>query len=247
VDGTLKQQQEQSNMSNYRGSKTVNSGCIFAIDSANYKSYNSGSAPDDVVNLVNNTATGSLQNGTSYTNGSWDFDGTDDYIEFGDLTQLNFTDVSTFTISFWVNSVGTEGVITNKMFFNNQGGWQFYHTGGRYIFTLRDGFTIVQPRTNTIKTDNIWYNVVATYDGSQTTAGAKIYVNGVIDTKDVAGDGVGVPNYNTATLELGKGGGAAIEAVLDGKISQLKIYNRALTADEVAQNYNTNKKRYGIK
>ena len=31
-----------------------------------------------------------------------------------------------------------------------------------------------------------------------------------------------------------------------GNISNVKIYNRALTADEVAQNFNTTKKRYGL-
>jgi hypothetical protein len=86
---------------------------------------------------------------------------------------------------------------------------------------------------------NNWYHVVGTYDG----ANLKIYINGtesntIARTSDV--------KYNNENVYIGTWGGAIGSATQTFKdqIAQPRIYNRALTAEEVQRNYNAGKNIY---
>jgi hypothetical protein len=69
---------------------------------------------------------------------------------------------------------------------------------------------------------------------------ASIYENGILKaSNDYTGVGV---NTNTNTLLIGK----ATDTFFPGKIYAVKVYNRALSAAEVAQNFNAVRGRYGI-
>ena len=92
-----------------------------------------------------------------------------------------------------------------------------------------------------------WYNIVTTYNGS---AGISTYVNAV-----AGGTLAGVkqnPGGAGTFLSLGKDdgvGGAYLNDVVDyfnGYIGAWKIYNSALTAQEVTQNFNALRGRYGV-
>ena len=84
-----------------------------------------------------------------------------------------------------------------------------------------------------------WYQIVLV----RSTSNAQIvYLNGsLIGTGNVSDD------FQDGQTDFG-----AIHAngdysgFLNGKISTIKIYNRALTATEIAQNYNALKGRYGL-
>ena len=82
-------------MSNYRGPKTVNDGLVFAIDAGNTKSYNS-SAPNDTLNMVNPTESGSFVNGLTVVDNSYSFDGANDYIVLS-----NTITNTIYTLDFW--------------------------------------------------------------------------------------------------------------------------------------------------
>ena len=80
-----------------------------------------------------------------------------------------------------------------------------------------------------------WFSISATYDGTT----RKIYVNSIL----VGSDTPSAPNVSSTTIQLAKTWNTEY---LNGLISLAKIYNRALSATEILQNYNATKRRYGL-
>jgi hypothetical protein len=88
---------------------------------------------------------------------------------------------------------------------------------------------------------NAWYNLVITYNGTTATA----YVNGAsVGSSDIAWSSPGGNTFfalmATDSTNMGTVGYAS------GSIGAFMAYNRALTADEVATNFNALRNRYGI-
>lgn len=82
---------------------------------------------------------------------------------------------------------------------------------------------------------NAWQHIVATWDGGVSGAGVRFYVNGV-ETSYAFTDGSGVLTHNS-TQPLLIGSREDFARTLDGKIDDARIYNRVLTAGEIAQLY----------
>jgi hypothetical protein len=76
-------------MANYYGTPAiVTDGLIFAVDAGNDQSYVTASL--DTFSLVS-SETGSLKNETAWNStnqGTWTFEGTDDYIDCGDVAEI---------------------------------------------------------------------------------------------------------------------------------------------------------------
>lgn len=114
-------------------------------------------------------------------------------------------------------------------------GLQVYKPSGiRLSFGERSNGSL----TNTTNlTTNTWYHVVATNDP---TNGSRIYLNGILD-----GTGSQI-NVTTAVSDLQVGFSTHhINQYFSGKISIIRIYNSSLTQDQVTQNYNAHKTRFG--
>ena len=84
---------------------------------------------------------------------------------------------------------------------------------------------------------NVWMNLVGVY----TVSNAYIYLNGVL----AATKGSGFTYTGTGPLIIGRQGELNGE-YFDGRISNVLIYNRALSAAEVSQNYQATKTRFGL-
>jgi len=84
-----------------------------------------------------------------------------------------------------------------------------------------------------------WSHVVVTYNGGliETSGSIKIYVDGANKTLASVGVATGVLNTSNAELRIGNDAFAAGRE-FDGKIDEVRIYNRALSANEVTQLYN---------
>jgi hypothetical protein len=87
--------------------------------------------------------------------------------------------------------------------------------------------------------NNGWSHIVGTYDGATTRA----YLNGVQVYSEAQTGTIPDATYYIGTYGQGIGDGVHD---FHGSISQAKIYNRALTATEVRQNFNANRGRFGI-
>jgi len=139
--------------------------------------------------------------------------------------------------------------LVNKWDNNGQREWLFRPGagGGDWEFRLFDeSVDVTRGRyTGTVLTTAQWYHIVGTYNGDETdpNAGIDIYVNGVVsDTTNI--DTVGT--YTAMENSTGKLFFGAIEdtslvpyRLFDGKIDDVRIYNRELSQAEVTQLYDS--------
>ncbi len=82
---------------------------------------------------------------------------------------------------------------------------------------------------NTALSINTWYNVVARFDGTN----RQIWLNNVLIGSDTPGSSHNVPNANNLTI-----GVTNVSEYFNGKISNVEIYNRAISDSEIAELYN---------
>jgi len=86
---------------------------------------------------------------------------------------------------------------------------------------------------------NNWHHIVGTYDG----ANFKIYINGA-ESNSVAKTSSVIQGDGSIYIGTWGGGVGSATQTFDGTIAQPRIYNRALTAEEVQRNYNAGKNIY---
>jgi len=239
-------------MANYYGTPAiVTDGLVFAVDAGNGQSYVSGSI---TCNNLFGPYTGSLQDDAQYSpvgNGSWIFDGTDDFINFPDDIGINgATEMSCFC---WVNhdSLSLNEAIAVKWDYSTQGCFGFQTdnstVGELRVFIANAVDDLGNNHTytsNASLASTTWYYVGFVYDGSQANANrVKIYVDGVAKSTTTTGTINTSLIAATSTLKIGEFGGS-LNRYWNGKIANCQVYNKALTAAEVLQNYNATKNRF---
>jgi hypothetical protein len=77
-----------------------------------------------------------------------------------------------------------------------------------------------------------WMHVSVTSDGSGKSSGLRCYVNGLPQQLEVRNDKLSGSYRNSASLEIGN---SALGKAFDGSLDDLRLYNRALRADEIEQ------------
>jgi hypothetical protein len=90
---------------------------------------------------------------------------------------------------------------------------------------------------------NTWYNAVLVSDPSGTSY--QMYLNGVAEGGDHTTYSWNASYSGLRVRYIGRGNSTNTRR-LNGMVPSTKIYNRALTADEIAQNFNALRGRYGI-
>ena len=225
----------------------VTSGLVLHLDASNAASYpGSGTTWTD---LSGNSNTGSLTNGPAYNSandGIIFFDSIDDFANVTVNAQLNNIYA---TNEVWVKPItattATNGQIisrtnTSAGTFNIfQGSTVALPTPNVYYGNLRISTDVqyVINANSAVTTD--WVQVVTTYDGST----FNMYINGVKQTSEAAI----VSTINTGgTLTQNIGRNTTAAAYFGGNIAIVRIYNRALTAEEVSKNFDANRGRFGI-
>jgi hypothetical protein len=221
---------------NYYGGPIVTNGLIFAVDAGNLVSYpKSGTS---TYNLTGSGATGALTNGTSFTpldGGAFVFDGTNDYIVFPDDTNL---DNQALTMESWSNisTLFQNGFLFEKGNVNTQYS-NFFNSDGTFYFRTMglsaQDLTFYCP---SYISPNIWNHIVCTYGAGIKT----IYVNGIQIVQQTGLTGT-IPT-SAAGLFIGQHGSGGY--LLNGKIANSRVYNKALTAAEVLQNYQAEQYRF---
>jgi hypothetical protein len=207
----------------------VSDGLVLYLDAANTRSYSgSGTSSNSLVGGIGAT----LVNGVGFTssnNGAFTFDGSNDYINFGNSSAVQ---QSSGTLSAWAKASspggGYRGIIAK------QGAYGLFYTDS--VLVAYDWAADAPRSTGVNIADNTWKNVVLTYQ-SGVSNGTRIYINGV--------------SVLTTTITIGSQianlfGGAEANAgqYAACQISLFNMYNRALTAQEILQNYNATKGRY---
>jgi hypothetical protein len=207
----------------------VSDGLVLYLDAANTRSYSgSGTSSNSLVGGIG----ANLVNGVGFTssnNGAFIFDGSNDYINFGNSSAVQ---QSSGTLSAWAKASspggGYRGIIAK------QGAYGLFYTDS--ILVAYDWAADTPRSTGVNIADNTWKNVVLTYQ-SGVSNGTRIYINGV----SVLTTTITVLNQ-TGNLFGGAEANAGQYAAC--QISLFNMYNRALSAQEILQNYNATKGRY---
>jgi YVTN family beta-propeller protein len=173
---------------------------------------------------------GTLVNGATFAEGivgrAFSFNGVNQFVQVPDAPNLNFGAADSMTVSFWAyrtaNSLpmhfigkrlGCDGAPFNWQFAMDTPGFSFGRAGGSAGVPL-----------SRLPALNTWAHFAGTYDG--TTGTFNLYING-----QLAGTGQGsLGPITSAPLIIGGSGTCAPFA---GRIDEVQIYNRALTATEI--------------
>jgi hypothetical protein len=230
------------------GPPIVTNGLVLALDAADRNSYpGSGTAWTDLSGNGNN---GTLTNGPTYNSvngGSLVFDGVDDYVVSSNSSSLQLT--SQGTVSAWVyltDILTDERLIVMKGNLSGNGisyGLYFNYSPSSpnniAFFVDSDGNwgpTSIITKENI--SANTWYNFVAGWSSS----GLFLYTNGVLSNSNSTS-----VSANVNSFPLYVGGGPDIGWIdWKGNIAQVSIYNRALSAAEIQQNFNALRGRFNI-
>lgn len=130
------------------------------------------------------------------------------------------------TVAFWMYWDGTDD--TTPVSFANYNLWMI---GGRFGFNT--GNTDVYG-ISTTGLANGWHHVVAVFTNGSVTSN-KLYVDGTLRTLSAAGSGINSANaLATTSLYLGTWGASLGTSALVGRLDEVRVYNRAVTAAEAA-------------
>lgn len=233
------------------GPDIVENGLVLYLDAGNTKSYSgSGTIWSDLSGNGNN---GTLVNAITFDSGNLGsivFD-TNEYITASPLP----SGTNLFTYSIWLYLEANWG--------GNFGGTNYATallsgnaTGTAELLLLTEGAGIGPPyslsfsrygggtvgsctATNINMPRQRWHNVVLVRDGS---ASQKLYLNGdLLTTGNVSN------SFNSGTLHVARAPAvSSFSAQLNGKISSIFLYNRGLSTQEVQQNFNATRSRFGL-
>lgn len=229
-----------------RGPSIVTDGLVLALDAANHKSYpGSGTVWRD---LSGNLNSGSLVNSPTFSSengGLIQFDGTSDYISISDSSTLDITGPISMEILFkTVSESVTERLIIKEVTGGSYGyGYQLArYSTDRMLATYNNGSTRIFLYSNYKASDffSNYTHVVYAYNGSNSQ---KMWINGV----DESGQNQFISDFtagSTAGTDLNLMRRSSEYA--EGDVAFVRLYNRGLTAEEVQQNYNATKSRFGL-
>ena len=216
---------------------SVSSSLIYNIDPLNTRCY-SGSGI--TVNGLTSFGSGTLINGVGFTStngGCFTFDGTNDYIDFG----TSFLTNQSYSLEFVFKTSTTNISVLAGKFNGGTDWWAGVFNDSKFRFScnvLTSGKVDISTTMNV--NDNVIRNIVATCDAN--TYITRIYVNGVLNA---TGNGTTSPIDPGGIFTFSKFGSSG-SFHLAGTLYNFKVYNRALSATEIKQNFEATRDRYGI-
>lgn len=213
---------------------------LLELDAANASSYpGSGTLWFD---LSNNKRIGTLINGPTFSNvngGEINFTA-DDYIGLP-ANQFSFG-TGQVTIEAWVRPRGTP--VTNNIIFasqssNSSGFYALgYNTSTGWFFTTFDGTN--RPTSSNLPVPNTenWFHVVGTRDSTNTL---RVWVN-TIPPSSTATSSL---SFASADPRIGMNAATSGER-WEGRIAIVRAYNYALSYEQIIEQYNLNRSRFGL-
>jgi hypothetical protein len=190
-------------------------------------------------------------------NNAANLNGTSQYVDVANPSNFNFDYSNPFTLAAWIYRTSSADADDEIMAHEDSAFLNGYHvwmpaTGSNQAWCgsatctnclmvqpanpCNSGLCVIAPNTGAAA--GAWHHVAVTYDGSNNSAGIKIYVDGVNQT-------LVNPNATpcgsmavTADLLIGSDSTSTTTGLFGGTIDDARVYNRALSAAEVAALYN---------
>ena len=218
------------------GPSIVMNGLVFYVDAANTRSYpGSGTAWRD---LSGNGNTGTLTNGPTFSSangGVITFDGTDDFIDTSNNVGLLPT--AGLTITCWIKTSVADKFLVDKANTALTSGYLLAGTGsGTCVFYINS----INVASSATINSNTWKQITAVWVPS---TALRIYINGDLDNSNITS----VPaSITDPSVNLWIGRRRTVADYWNGNISSVSIYNLAFNADQIRQNFNALRGRYGI-
>ena len=215
-------------MSFYDGPAIIRDGLVLSLDAADKNSYiGSGTIWRD---LTANNYSGSLANTPTFNSangGYFTFSGTNQYITTS-YTQPAYGTGTSFTWNVWTNP--TVSAETTRPIIGNRG-------GAELIFTklTRGAFEYYPFVMSVVLTTGVWQNVCVVKNGTSFT----YYLNSVSTA-------VGSSTATKTATPFYIGGDPTSSEYFAGNVSNVMIYDRALSPEEIVQNYNAQKSRFNL-
>ena len=226
--------------------KIVTDGLVLALDAGNPKSYpGSGTVWRDKSGNGND---GTLNNGPTFSSdngGAIVFDGADDTVSIPHDSTIDFT-TNSFSLHAWVRTDQTG----NTRFIMGKGtgigiasdiGYSLYlgNTGTTWLFGVWDGTGNNSAGSTDYVEVGKWVSLCGVYSAEE--GRHRMYTNGqLVSSLSRTVDSISTTN------NLYIGAGQQGNGRWDGDIAYSSIYNRALNASEIQQNYNALKGRFGL-
>jgi hypothetical protein len=238
-------------MSTSYSPKIVTDGLVLALDAGNVKSYpSSGTTWSD---LSGNLNSGSLTNGPTFNGGNGGsivFDGTNDFVIINNPISIQSQN---FTISTWINPLTPTNAITSLLDYDHAtspfSNWVIQSedatTNRFYYIGYFDG-SVFQPAGNFGVGKGIqiinstWQNLTYIKSGTSVIN----YLNGNQVARYTATSAT--VSYLNRNFKMAGTVSGSTSRPYRGNITQTSIYNRALTAAEVLQNFNATRSRFGV-
>jgi hypothetical protein len=195
--------------------------------------YGDRSSTQSIIDLAGTNII-TAQSLTYSTTNTFSFNGSSNYMTAAGSSNWAFGQNG--TIEQWVNLAGNSG--TNNRFYcvnNNSSSLDAYLNGGSYNVYFHGGSV----GTTSAIPNNQWVYMAVTY----TSGTIAVYFNGVAQSLTGTTTGYNITNSNTLFIGQFSGGG---NYYLNGRIPVMRVYNRGLTATEVAQNFAAQRSIYGV-
>jgi len=193
--------------------------------------YGSRSSTDSLIDLKKSTNI-DLSNVSFDSTGQPTFDGTDDYISCPDILGGLTSFTTEFVFFAETNPPGVENWLGSQYPGTGRAIFDLYTNGTLRNFvngTAIYGITTIQV--------NRWYHAVFTRD---INGYATIHLNGDLESSGT------ISTTPIASTSYEVGGSTTLTRWFNGKIPISKVYNKALTVEEVKQNFNAYKNRFNL-
>jgi len=214
----------------------VKDGLVLDLDAAKKDSYaGSGTVWND---LSGNSNDGTLINGPTFNSangGSISFDGTNDYVQcLGSLT------VTAATFVTWIRRNGNQGTYDGILFSRgtNTTGMNF-QVSNQLGYHWNDNINTYGWQSGLIIPDLTWCMVAVSVTSTAATA-YLCQTSGITTSTNTVSHGSSVLDDIKIALDEN------VARYFTGNIAIAQLYNKALSATEVAQNYNALKSRFGL-
>jgi hypothetical protein len=220
----------------YGGPDIITEGLVLALDAGSKKSYpGSGTTWSSLVGSTNAT----LTNGPSFSNKSMVFDGVNDFSTYPTPHNDSLTTLTYELVFKGSRGEGYSYILHNNGTHTSTGnswitfGW---YADTDYVYGALSGRYSSMYDNTTIIDSNTYYHLTLTWDGST----QKFYINGDLKTSQALESNAYTLD-STTSIGGNKNGGYRMSNI---DVAFLKIYNRALSSDEILQNYNAKKSRF---
>lgn len=185
----------------------------------------------------NGTIYGAIYNnskgGNETGNYTFQFDGINDRIELGNISNYERTDK--FSFSYWFKtSTSSVDVMLDK--YASSRGWSIYMDSGKITLAFANsGSNFIKKETSNAYNNNTWYHFALSYDGTSQSGGFIFYIDGQTVSTNTITNSLSATTRSSPNVNIGS---RQTALYFEGKMDEIAIYNYTLSQTDVESLFN---------